>query len=86
MAKKKAKKKAGRPKGKTNNEHVAAVGRLTRCPRCGSTDRERYTKSTEQAFSGVTEDEERYTHIVRKWTKCSKCLQHRVDRLYENRV
>jgi len=84
--KKKSKVKRGRPKGKTNNEQAVAVGVLTRCPSCGSTERERYTKSTEQAYEGVTREGQRYTHIVRKWTICSSCLQHRIDRLYENRV
>ena len=91
MAKKRTRKKktttkqVGRPKGRSNNDVVVAHGTLTRCPRCGSTDRTGYMRSSEQAFSGI-KDGNPYTHVVRKWTKCRKCNQHRIDRLYENRI
>lgn len=61
-------------------------GDLTRCPSCDSTEREPYTGKTEMEFSGTTPDGLPYTHIVRRRTRCQACGQHRIDRVYENRV
>jgi hypothetical protein len=59
---------------------------LTRCPACGSTDRESYSGTLTQEFGGVTPDGKPYTHIVRRRTICRACGQCRVDRFFENRA
>jgi hypothetical protein len=68
---------AGRPEVETT---------ATRCPACGSTERERYTRSTSQAFAGIGPDGAPFTHVVRRWTRCAACGQARVDRSLENRL
>lgn len=81
----KAEKIIGRPKGSLNKEqdHVQAIP--THCIKCASTEREAYNRSEVQEFSGVDPQGNPYTHIVRRWTRCSACGQHRIDRYYENR-
>jgi len=61
-------------------------GELTRCPNCGSTDREPYFGTTVQEYGGITPDGQPHTHIVRRRTVCRGCRQCRVDRFYENRA
>lgn len=56
-----------------------------RCPRCGSTDRDRYDRTVVQEFGGLGPHGEPYTHIVRRFTRCSQCGQARVERTLENR-
>jgi len=58
----------------------------TRCPACGSTDRESYSGTVVQEFGGITPDGKPHTHIVRRRTVCRACGQCRVDRFYENRA
>ena len=59
---------------------------LTRCPACGSTDRESYSGTLAQEYGGITPDGKPHTHIVRRRTACRACGQCRVDRFYENRA
>lgn len=76
--------KKGRPAGSTNNTMDQVKVEPVRCRVCGSTDRRPYTKKTEQAYAGQDETGP-YTHIIRRWTSCLKCGQHRIERTFENR-
>jgi len=78
--------RVGRPKGTSNQSHPAAAARLSRCPKCQSTERGPYTRTTKQAHAGVDPDGHPYTHVVRRWTRCLACGQSRIDRTYENRT
>lgn len=82
----KAKRKPGRPPNSPTLERPHSVAHVSRCPACGSTDREKYQRATEQAYSGTDPQGNPYTHIIRRWTKCAKCGQARIDRHYENRI
>jgi DNA-directed RNA polymerase subunit RPC12/RpoP len=82
--KKTAAKKPGRPKGSKNADAPTAEGQLTRCPRCGSTQRGRYLPRRELEHAGE-EGGEPYTHTVWRRCRCENCGQHRVDRHRENR-
>lgn len=78
---------SGRPAGRKNAEYDSAEGELTRCGKCGSTDREAYFGDPiVQEFSGVDEAGRPYTHIVRRRTRCRNCGQLRIDMHKENRV
>lgn len=57
----------------------------SRCPTCGSTERAGYSGCVEQEIAGSDANGRPYTHIVRKRTKCLKCGQARIDRMYENK-
>lgn len=43
---------SGRPPGRKNHETKQATGELTRCPDCGSTNREPYWFRVETPYSG----------------------------------
>lgn len=58
---------------------------VTKCPTCGSTERERYFHTVERAIAGVDRDGKHYTHVVWRRTRCANCGQIRIDRSYENR-
>lgn len=75
----------GRPAGSPSTTDIAQ-GELTRCPKCGSTDRGRYTSRTEQAFNGADPKGQPFTHLVWRRCRCYACGQHRIDKLYENRA
>lgn len=74
----------GRPPGSPTTR-IEVRGALTRCPRCGSTERGAYLNGTVQEIAGHTGGEP-FTHIVRRRCRCSNCGQLRIDRTYENRV
>lgn len=57
----------------------------SRCPKCQSTERERYFKTVEVAIGGRELDGNEYTHVVRRWTRCKACGQARIDRSCEYR-
>jgi len=57
----------------------------SRCRNCGSTERERYFRTTTQGYAGTDAQGRPFTHIVRRWTRCKQCRQVRVDRCFENR-
>ena len=77
----------GRPAGAKTQPAAIVAAEATRCPRCGSTDRDPYRRKNEQAYPGV-HDGKPYTHIVRRWTRCATpgCGQHRIDKSFENRA
>jgi len=74
----------GRPIG-SKNIRTEAVAEVSRCPQCGSTEREKYENPTEIEQGGVR-DGKPFTHIVWRSTRCVACGQSRRDRTYENRV
>lgn len=71
-----------RPKGSRNLDRDYVDVELSRCVKCGSTDRDEYTNTTTQNYPGIR-DGRPYTSIVRRNTKCKTCGQARVDRVYE---
>jgi hypothetical protein len=82
-------KKAGRPAGSKNRQYdqatvpaVLDTTTETKCPRCGSTDREPYFHKTEQEIDGIHEGQI-YTRVVWRRTKCRACEQYRSDKSYE---
>jgi len=79
MGSKTTKKKAAKKKPAVTITLVAS-----RCPVCQSERRERYFKTTTQAFAGEYEGR-RFSHIIRRWTRCLDCGQVRIDRSYEDR-
>lgn len=84
-AKKKTAKK-GRPKGAANHAREHATAEPSRCPKCGSTNRGPYTQKQVQEWGGVHPiTGQPVTHIIRRWTSCTDCGQHRIDRSYENK-
>jgi len=75
-------KQRGRPKGKAPQAPmVSAVA--TRCPVCGSTERQDYTNTMMQQYRGIAPDGVPYSRIVRRRTRCVHCGQVRIDRTYE---
>lgn len=75
--------KRGRGKSRSYEQGVAAP---SRCAKCGSTHRGKYTQKREIAQGGLSPvDGKPFNVIVLRWTNCRECGQHRVDRTYENR-
>lgn len=59
--------------------------KLSRCPKCGSTDREKYHNVRELFTNGLTAEGDRYNCVVWRRTRCANCCQVRVDRSFEMR-
>lgn len=73
--------KKGRPQGAKNRPLAEAEGQLTRCPKCGSTNREPYFSRVVTDHAGLDPATGLpYTAVVHRRTACSDCGQHRVDR------
>jgi hypothetical protein len=75
----------GRPVGaKTADRDVVDV-EVSRCKRCGSTDRAKYSSKIEVVGNGM-HDGKPYTSVTVRHTQCLNpdCGQHRVDRFYQN--
>ena len=70
----------------TRKPKVTAAADVSRCPKCGSTEREPYHHPRELAQGGEDRDGNAYTHVVWRNTACRSCGQARVDRTYENRL
>lgn len=81
-----AKREKGRPAGSRNRQYVHATAQPSRCPTCGSTEREAYFRTMETEYHGIDPAGQPYTHILRRWTHCAACGQARIDRSYELRV
>lgn len=62
------------------------AGDPTRCPSCGSTEREPYNNTREHDFAGLDDHGRPYTHVVWRRTRCRACGQSRDDRFRENRL
>lgn len=63
--------KPGRPTGSKTKERDEAEAPASKCRACGSTDRAPYSKKDVQHYDGQ--------QIIRRWTHCLECGQHRVD-------
>ncbi len=77
--------KPGRPKGSTNREYETAEVVVSRCLKCGSTNRLRYGEMGEPRVvkhNGV-HDGVAYARVVWRKTKCIDCGQHRIDKSWE---
>ena len=72
----------GRPKGAETKDRDTADVQLSRCRRCGSTERTPYYNKKEL----ITRRDPQFTHIVLRYTSCAACGQHRVDRTLEKRT
>lgn len=77
--------KAGRPKGSINQPATEVEAPKSRCPSCGSTDRGPYHRTVETPYPGSDALGNPCTHVVRRYTRCAACGQHRVDKSYELR-
>lgn len=84
MSTTKARKKRGRPAGKKAENVPVEEAALTQCPKCHSTERAPYNGVRTREYSGITPDGRQYNFISWKNTKCTKCGQHRIDKIYEN--
>lgn len=61
-------------------------GKLTRCRKCDSTEREKYFGTpTVFEITGVDEDGKAYNRKVMKRTRCKACGQQRLDSFFELR-
>lgn len=76
----------GRPVGSRTKNSPEATVELSRCPKCGSTERAAYASKHEQPYSGLDPLNQPFTHIIRQRTSCLDCGQHRIDRTLENRL
>ncbi len=74
---------AGRPKGARKKEYPQSIGELTRCRKCDSTERTKYTTIKEMEHAGVR-DGKPYTRVIWRHTSCASCGQVRIDQHYEN--
>lgn len=75
----------GRPRGSQNVPTLQLIA-TPRCPKCGSTDRERYRFVSSVRHGGITSSGLEYTHTVRRRTRCLACQQVRIDVFLENSV
>ncbi|ODA28063.1 hypothetical protein [Planctopirus hydrillae] len=73
----------GRPKGAANVTQKTTT-MLSRCPKCGSTERS-VLSTTSQQFAGIAPDGEPYNFIIRRRVRCSGCGQVRIDREFSQR-
>lgn len=71
------------PEPKPPIPHVEVNG--SRCPKCGSSRREKYNRTTVHPIAGVYQGEP-FTHVVWRWTRCAEpgCRQARVDKVRTN--
>lgn len=72
----------GRPAGSVTQKIVAEAS-PSRCPKCQSTERDKYSQTRSIAVNGRLPVA--HTHVVLRWTKCKSCGQARTDRSFENR-
>lgn len=60
-----------------------AAPQVTRCAKCGSTERQPYRGEPRVIAQGGVHQGQSYTHVVFRNTACAECGQHRCDRSYE---
>lgn len=72
----------GRPQGSRTKQKPLADAEKSRCPRCHSTERERYFGTHEVDASGLI-DGKPYNKVIFRRTACASCGQHRSDRSFE---
>lgn len=86
-AKQPAPKKSAKPRRRGTVAPPVCDAPPSRCPTCGSSEREGYSNTTEYAIVGrIAGSGQEYTHVVWRTTKCKCCGQVRRDRSYENRA
>jgi predicted Zn-ribbon and HTH transcriptional regulator len=78
-------KKTGRPKGTRAEPAQTVVAEPTRCPKCQSTQRDKYLSFHEQAVFGMRSGGMPYTRIIKRRCRCANCGQVRIDKSYEFR-
>lgn len=61
------------------------VTSVTRCQKCGSTDREPYAGTVTRPIAGLDAGGKPFTHVIWRRTRCTACGQARIDRHHENR-
>lgn len=72
-------------KGVPNRKYDQADVILSRCKKCGSTERTGYRSMHETKISQDIKGNPA-THVVWRACTCKNCGQHRRDMFYENRV
>jgi len=79
--------KRGRPKGATTKPREPVCFVPARCPSCQSTLRDPFREKPykEMEEGGIAPDQQPYTHIVWRRTRCGGCGQWLTIRSYENR-
>lgn len=75
-------KKAGRPTGSKTQDIPRVEVAPSRCPNCGSAEREDYSGTQTLDYSGER-DGVPFTRVVSRRTKCLSCGQARFDKSYE---
>lgn len=77
---------AKKPTNEKRQKPEVAVATVTRCPACGSTEREAYSGVVTKELPGIDpQTGGAYTHVIWRRTACRDCGQHRIDRHRENR-
>lgn len=76
---------ADKERKKHTYAEVTARAEPSQCPRCGSTQRKRYTSKVAIESAG-THDGKSHTHIVKRRTQCANCGLFRFDQSFENNV
>lgn len=81
-----AKRKAKKPRPRKSQKPTPPVvdAPATRCPRCGSTDREPYHRTVRRICNGQLPSGEIYTAVVWRRTFCRQCGQARIDKSFEH--
>jgi len=69
----------------TDTKTPTVMVEASHCPKCKSTKREKYHRTTRQEYSGLDPSGRPYVAILRHWTRCAEegCGQGRIDRSYE---
>lgn len=72
-------------KGKPNRKYDECNVAISRCKKCGSTERSNYRPMHEMQIAFDPEGNP-VTHVVWRACQCLNCGQYRRDTFYENRV
>ena len=79
------KQRAGRPKGSKNIDYKpGSEVVLTRCPRCGSTEKEETRKPQRIPTNRIAPDGGPCNMVINRYERCSNCGQCRIDKEYRN--
>lgn len=81
--------KKGRPPGRKTSDRPVSDVQLSRCHKCGSTDRVVYGKeghTTRIPGQGKDPNGNDYTAVLLSPTRCKACGQTRFDRRYVNEI